>query len=151
MKCLKSEYSICFYLHSNAILNIKMYSCISLGLTITQIKITRNVVDWRGGVHEAQKAWSLRFTLEVFIWRHVVYVPKSSTTFRVILICVIVRPRDMQEYILMFSIALENWCSWMTTFRNFKTYLPSALKHLSSCHFKILWKKWNIIVTFQSV
>jgi hypothetical protein len=26
---------------------------------------------------------------------------------------------------------LLNWCSWMTTFRNFKTYLPSALKHLS--------------------
>jgi hypothetical protein len=38
----------------------------------------------------------------------------------------------------------------MTTFNNLKTYLPSALKHLSGCHFKILWKKRNIIVTFQS-
>jgi hypothetical protein len=33
--------------------------------------------------------------------------PKSSTTFRGILFCVIFRPRDMQEYMLMFSIALE--------------------------------------------
>jgi len=40
---LKIWYS---YLHSNAILNIKMYSCISLGLKITQIKISvKNVVD----------------------------------------------------------------------------------------------------------
>ena len=33
------------YLHSNAVLNIKMYSCISLGPKITQIKIPGNVVD----------------------------------------------------------------------------------------------------------
>ena len=45
---------------------------------------------------------------------------------------------------------LLNWCSWMTTFSNLKTYLPSALKHLFGCHFKHLWKKRNIIVTFQS-
>jgi hypothetical protein len=38
----------------------------------------------------------------------------------------------------------------MTTFSNLKTYLPSALKHPFSCHFKHLWKKRNIIVTFQS-
>ena len=34
-KIRRSEYSM----------NIKMYSCISLDLTITQIKIPRNVVD----------------------------------------------------------------------------------------------------------
>ena len=38
----------------------------------------------------------------------------------------------------------------MTTFSNLKTYLPSALKHVFGCHFKYLWKKRNIIVTFQS-
>ena len=38
----------------------------------------------------------------------------------------------------------------MTTFSNRKTYLPSALKHIFSCHFKHIWKKRNIIVTFQS-
>jgi hypothetical protein len=38
----------------------------------------------------------------------------------------------------------------MTTFSNRKTYLPSALKHLFGCHFKHLWKKQNIIVTFQT-
>ena len=32
-------------------------------------------------VHKAKwRVWSLRFKLEVFIWRHVVNVPKSSTT-----------------------------------------------------------------------
>ena len=60
---------------------------------------------WQGGVHEAnKKVWSLRSKLEVFIWRPVVYVLKSSTTFRGILICVIFRPRDMQEYYLLFGI-----------------------------------------------
>jgi hypothetical protein len=38
----------------------------------------------------------------------------------------------------------------MTTFSNRKTYLPSALKLLFGYHFKHLWKKQNIIVTFQS-
>ena len=38
----------------------------------------------------------------------------------------------------------------MTTFSNIKTYLPSALKHIFGCHFKHLWKKRNIIITFQS-
>ena len=51
----------------------------------------------QGGVHEAKK-------LEVFIWHHVVYVPKLSTTFGRILICVIFRPRDMQEYYMLFGI-----------------------------------------------
>jgi hypothetical protein len=41
---------------------------------------------------------SLCSKLEVFIWRHVIYVPKLSTTFRGILICVIFRPMDMQGY-----------------------------------------------------
>ena len=33
--------------------------------------------------------WSLRSKPEVLIWRHIIYVPKSSTTF---LICVILDP-----------------------------------------------------------
>ena len=53
---------------------------------------------------------SLRSKLEVFIWRHVVYVPKSSTTFRGILICVIFRPRDMQEYYMLFGIRVHVPC-----------------------------------------
>ena len=47
---------------------------------------------------------SLRCKLEVFTWRHVVYVPKSSTIFRGILICVIFRHRVMQEYYMLFGI-----------------------------------------------
>ena len=58
----------------------------------------------QGGVHEAKK-------LEVFIWRHVVYMPKLSTTFRRILICVIFRPRDMQEYYVIRDLRKE--CGFM--------------------------------------
>jgi hypothetical protein len=65
---------------------------------------------WLGSVH---------FKLEVFIWRHVFYVPKSSITFRGILICVIFRPIDMQEYISMFSIALE----WRQLYYSYEPYL----------------------------
>jgi hypothetical protein len=42
-------------------------------------KLKRTLID----------AWSLRFKLKVFICRHVVNVPKSSITFRGILICAI--------------------------------------------------------------
>ena len=56
----------------------------------------------------------------------------------------------MSKWNLQYIPFLLNWCSWMTTFRNLKTYLPSALKHLFGCHLKHLWKKQNIIVTFQS-
>ena len=38
----------------------------------------------------------------------------------------------------------------MTTFSNLKTYLALAFKHIFGCHFKYLWKKSNIILTFQS-
>ena len=34
-----------FTVDSDAILNIKMYSCISLGLKITKMKITGNIVE----------------------------------------------------------------------------------------------------------
>jgi hypothetical protein len=56
----------------------------------------------------------------------------------------------MSKWNLQYIPFLLNWCSWLTTFSNLKTYLPSALKHLFGCHFKHLWKKRNIIVTFQS-
>ena len=46
----------------------------------------------------------LRSKLEVFIWRHVVYIPKSWTTFRGILICANFRPRDMQEYYVILDL-----------------------------------------------
>ena len=60
---------------------------------------------WQGGVHEAKKCQNLC----VLNWEssYEVMLLKSSTTFCGILICMIFRHRDMQEYILMFSIALE--------------------------------------------
>jgi ADP-heptose:LPS heptosyltransferase len=76
----------------------------------------------------------------------VVYIPKSWTTFRRILICAIFRPRDMQKCYMLFWILRKGYDFII----NLKTYLSSALKHLFGCHFKHAWKKRNIIVTFQS-
>ena len=50
-----------------------------------------------------QTSGSLCSKLEVFIWRHVVYVPKSLTIHG-ILICVIFKPSDMQQYYMLFGI-----------------------------------------------
>jgi hypothetical protein len=48
--------------------------------------------------------------LKVFIWRHVFYVPKSSTTFRGILICVIFsRPRICKNTICYSGSSQEMW------------------------------------------
>jgi hypothetical protein len=57
---------------------------------------------------------------------------------------------SLSKWNLRYIPFLLSWCSWMTTFSNLKTYLPSALKHLFGCRVKHLWKKRNIIVTFQS-
>jgi hypothetical protein len=67
-------------------------------------KNTANSTLTRSRTRIQETSGSLRSKLEVFIWRHVVYVPKSSTTFRGILICVIFRPWDMQEYYMLFGI-----------------------------------------------
>jgi hypothetical protein len=53
-----------------------------------------------------KNGWSLHFKLEVFIWCHVVNLPKTSTTFHRIWICVIFRLREKEESCFMFSIAL---------------------------------------------
>jgi hypothetical protein len=57
---------------------------------------------------------SLRSKMEVFIWRDIVYIPKSWKKFCGILICAICRPRDKQEYYsietpfrLLFKKSLE--------------------------------------------
>jgi hypothetical protein len=55
---------------------------------------------------------SLRSKLEVFIWRHVVYIPKSWTTFRGILICAIFWPMDMLEYYMLFWIFAGDTGLW---------------------------------------
>ena len=57
---------------------------------------------WQGGVHEAKKCQDLC----VLNWEssYDVMLLKSSTTFCGILICVIFRPNDMQEYYTLFGI-----------------------------------------------
>jgi hypothetical protein len=65
---------------------------------------TANSTLTRRRTRSRKTSGSLRSKLEVFIWRHVVYMPKSSTTFGGILICSIFRPRDMQEYYMLFGI-----------------------------------------------
>jgi hypothetical protein len=54
---------------------------------------TANFTLTRRHTRSQKTSGSLRSKLEVFIWRHVVYIPKSWTTFRRILICAIFRPR----------------------------------------------------------
>jgi hypothetical protein len=53
---------------------------------------TTNFTSTRRRTRSQQTSGSLCSKLEVFIWHHVVYVPKLSTTFRGILICVILGP-----------------------------------------------------------
>ena len=65
---------------------------------------TTNSTSTRRRTRNQKTSGSICSKLEVFIWRHVLFVPKSSTTFRGILICVIFRPRDMQEYYMLFGI-----------------------------------------------
>ena len=65
---------------------------------------TTNSTSTRRRARSQKTSGSLCSKLEVFIWRHVIYVPKLSTTFRGILICVIFRPRNMQEYYMLFGI-----------------------------------------------
>ena len=48
---------------------------------------TANSTLTRRRTRSQKTSGSLRSKLEVFIWRHVVYIPKSWTTFRGILIC----------------------------------------------------------------
>ena len=73
---------------------------------------TTNSTSTRRRTRSQKTSGSLCSKLEVFIWRHVVYVAKSSTTFRGILICVIFRPRDMQEY-YMFIRDLRKGCGFI--------------------------------------
>ena len=65
---------------------------------------TTNSTSTRRRTRSQKTSGSLCSKLEVFIWRHIVYVPKSSTAFRGILICVIFRPWDIQEYYMLFGI-----------------------------------------------
>ena len=65
---------------------------------------TANSTLTRRRTRSQNTSGSLRSKLEVFIWRHVVYVAKSWSTFRGILICAIFRLRDMQEYYMLFWI-----------------------------------------------
>ena len=98
----------------------------------------------QGGVQEAKKtSGSLCSKLEVFIWRHVVYVPKLSTTFRGILICVIFRPRDMQEYYMLLGIFAKDvglyflsvfYIAW-ADFQYTNVYLFLCIAYLSLCTF----------------
>jgi hypothetical protein len=71
---------------------------------------TTNSTSTRRRTRSQKTSGSLCSKLEVFIWRHVAYVPKSSTTFRGILICMIFRPRDMQEYYMLFGIFARDVC-----------------------------------------
>ena len=65
---------------------------------------TTNSTSTKRRTRSQKTSESLCSKLEVFIRRHVFYVPKLLTTFRGILICVICRPSDMQEYYMLSGI-----------------------------------------------
>jgi hypothetical protein len=77
-----------------------------MNINSKEMENTTNSTSPRRRTRSQKTSGSLCSNLEVFIWRHIVYVPKSSITFRGILICVIFRPRDLQEYynIMLFGI-----------------------------------------------
>jgi hypothetical protein len=75
-----------------------------MNINSKEMENTTTSTSTRRRTRSQKTSGSLRSKLEVFIWPHVVYVPKLSTTFRGILICVIFRPSDMQEYYMLFGI-----------------------------------------------
>ena len=109
-----------------------------------------------------KNVWSLRSKLEVFIWRHVVYVPKSSKTFRGILICVIFRPRDMQEYYMLFGIFTRDtnlyslsvfYIAW-TDFQYTNVYLSCVIASLGIFYKGVTWdsrftREWHGTAALQ--
>jgi hypothetical protein len=115
---LEKELEICMCVNVIKTLNVRWRFIVTLwniwqrSVVYNQRFIWRRDVLWRGIIRQRCKRYNFesgteRVKLEVFIWRHGVYVPKSTTAFRGILICVIYRPTDMQEYLFIFSIALE--------------------------------------------
>jgi len=82
-----------------------------------------------------KNVWSLRSKLELVIWRHVDYVPKSSTTFRGILICLIFSCRDMQEYYMLFGIFTCLFSLFLVPISNFPIWYDSKspVPHLFLC------------------
>ena len=104
---------------------------------------TTNSTSSRRCTRSQKMSGSLCSKLEVFIWRHVIYVPKLSTTFRGILICVIFRPRDMQEYYILLGIFAKEvglyflsvfYIAW-ADFQYTNVYLFLCIAYLSLCTF----------------
>ena len=65
--------------------------------------------------------WSLRFKSETFIWRHVVNLPKSSTTCRRILNLCDFRPRICKN---IFLCSVLHWRTRKNCFRYLKLMSP---------------------------
>jgi hypothetical protein len=101
-RCLKWQPKRCFNANGKYVLRL-------LNVVIHEHQFKRkgiycNSTLTRRRTRSQKTSGFLRSKLVVFIWRHVVYIPKSWTTLRGILICAIFRPRDMQEYYMLFWI-----------------------------------------------
>jgi hypothetical protein len=68
---------------------------------------TKNSTSTRSHTRSQKTSGFLCSKLEVFIWNHVVYTCAKIVN-NGILICVIFRPRDMQEYYMLFVIFTRN-------------------------------------------
>jgi hypothetical protein len=116
---------------------------------------TANSTLTRRRTRSQKTSGSLRSKLEVFIWHHVIYVPKSSTTFRGILICVIFRLRDMQEYYMLFRIFAKDtglcslsvfYITWVD-FQYTNVYLFCVLHNYHCASFT---REWHGTVALQA-
>ena len=97
-RCLKWQPKRCFNADGKYVLRL-------LNVVIHEREYTANSTLTRRCTRSQKTSGSLRSNkLEVFIWHHVVYIPKSWTTFHRILICAVFRPRDMQEYYMLLWI-----------------------------------------------
>jgi hypothetical protein len=73
---------------------------------------TANSTLTRRRTRSQKTSGSLRSKLEVFIWHHVVYIPKSWTTFRGILIHELFLNWSMTDYVIdRRGLCLQSGCS----------------------------------------
>jgi hypothetical protein len=106
-RCLKWQPKRFFMLMTNMFWDYYMLSFININSKERQN--STNSTSTRRRTQSQKTSGSLCSKLQVFIWRHLVYVPKLSTTFRGILICVILGPGICKNTICYSGSSKRMW------------------------------------------
>ena len=106
-RCLKWQPKRCFMSMTNMFWDYYMLSF--MNINSKERENTTNPTLTRRRTRSQKTSGSLCSKLEVFIWCHVVYVPKLSTTFSGILICAIFRPRICKSTICYLGTLQRMW------------------------------------------